>query len=214
MYMRDRGESEVGGFGITRADDLLFIDDFVTVKQEVSPVTVSFDDTAVADFFDIQSEQGRLPQQFARMWIHTHPGNSAAPSSVDEETFARVFSNCDFSMMFILARGGQYYSRINFSNPSAGWAELPVEVDFAQQFPAANHAAWEKEFLANVKEHKAAAILDSWGEKDFLSPLSNDAVDDYLEQNMGFTRHELVAMSASDKRQIVEELESEVFEYE
>jgi proteasome lid subunit RPN8/RPN11 len=214
MYMRDRGESEVGGFGITRADDLLFIEDFVTVKQEVSPVTVSFDDTAVADFFDIQSEQGLLPQQFARMWIHTHPGNSATPSSVDEETFARVFGNCDFSIMFILARGGQYYSRINFSNPSNGWAELPVEVDFAKEFQAADHEAWEAEFLANVKEHKAASILDSWGDKDFELSLGNDAVDDYLEQNMGYTRRELMTLTHEEKQIILNDFESEVFEYE
>ena len=45
LYFRDKTDNEVGGFGITEPDDLLFIRDFVTVKQEVTCVSVEFDDT-------------------------------------------------------------------------------------------------------------------------------------------------------------------------
>ena len=86
LYFRDRGDTEIGGFGITKADDLLYVEDFVTVKQEVTGASISFDDEAVADFFDSQVDAGRKPEQFARVWLHTHPGNSAQPSSVDEES--------------------------------------------------------------------------------------------------------------------------------
>ena len=48
------GDSEIGGFGVTAADDLLSIQDFQTVRQRVSSVSVSFDDEAVADFFEDQ----------------------------------------------------------------------------------------------------------------------------------------------------------------
>ena len=51
LYFRDKSDNEIGGFGITEKDDLLLITDFVTVKQDVSCVSVSFDDNAVADFF-------------------------------------------------------------------------------------------------------------------------------------------------------------------
>ena len=38
LYFRDKSDNEVGGFGITKVDDLLFVTDFVTVKQEVTTV--------------------------------------------------------------------------------------------------------------------------------------------------------------------------------
>ena len=213
MYMRDRGECEVGGFGITRADDFLFIEDFVIVKQEVSAVSVLFNDAAVADFFDNQTFEGRKPAQFARTWIHTHPGNSAAPSSVDEETFARVFGNCDFSIMFILARGGQYYARLSFGGQTPGWLDIPVEVDFTQRFPASDHELWAEEYDTNVTECKITSIFDSWPADAFLTH-SAEELDDFLEVNAGYTRDELVAMPASEKKRLADEFEREVYQYE
>ena len=46
------GTIEIGGFGISAARDLLYVLDFVTVRQQATLVTVSFDDAAVADHFD------------------------------------------------------------------------------------------------------------------------------------------------------------------
>lgn len=71
MFLRDIGPTEVGGFGITRADDLLFIEDIRLMGQVCTSVTVQFDDAAVADFFDEQIDEGRRPEQFARVWVHT-----------------------------------------------------------------------------------------------------------------------------------------------
>jgi hypothetical protein len=88
LYFRDRSDNEVGGFGITEPDDLLYVREFITVKQEVSIVSVEFDDEAVADFFDTQVDLGRQPEQFGRVWLHSHPGDSPQPSDIDEETFA------------------------------------------------------------------------------------------------------------------------------
>lgn len=89
LYLRDLGDTEIGGFGIADADDLLFVDDIGVVLQTCTYTHVAFDDVAVADFFDVQVDLGRRPEQFGRIWIHTHPGNSAEPSSVDEATFTR-----------------------------------------------------------------------------------------------------------------------------
>jgi len=80
LYFRDKTDNEIGGFGITEADDLLYVTDFVTVKQQVTAVSVKFDDNSVADFFDSQVDLGRKPEQFARHWLHTHPGSLAEPS--------------------------------------------------------------------------------------------------------------------------------------
>src|SRR3972149_6113504 len=67
LYLRDRSDSEVGGFGITAQDDLLLVKDVRLVRQYSTPVSVRFDDAAVADFFDQQVDAGRQPAEFARV---------------------------------------------------------------------------------------------------------------------------------------------------
>ena len=62
LYLRDLGPTEVGGFGISDADDLLFVTDFVLVEQHCTETFVSFDDAAVAAFFDDQIDLGRRPE--------------------------------------------------------------------------------------------------------------------------------------------------------
>ncbi len=74
LHFRDRGQTEIGGFGISKPDDLLFVHDFLTVKQEVTVASVSFDDNAVADFFEDQVDAGRKPEQFGRIWLHIGVG--------------------------------------------------------------------------------------------------------------------------------------------
>ena len=53
LCLRDLGPTEVGGFGITDAGDLLHVRDIALVPQRCNEVFVAFDDTAVAEFFDI-----------------------------------------------------------------------------------------------------------------------------------------------------------------
>jgi hypothetical protein len=151
LYLRDRDDSEVGGFGITGPADLLLVEDVRLVSQDCTPVSVRFDDTAVADFFDHQVDAGRRPEQFGRLWLHTHPGSSAQPSDIDEKTFERCFGRADWSAMFVLAWGGQTYAQLRFGvGPGGSW-EIPVEVDFEHPFPAADQAAWEQEYLDAVQ---------------------------------------------------------------
>ena len=152
-----RGETEIGGFGIAPGDDLLLIEDFITVKQDVSVVSVSFDDEAVADHFDRQVDQGRRPEQFSRLWLHTHPGESPEPSGVDEETFQRVFGDCDWAVMFILAQHGKTYARLRFNVGPRGDCVIPVELDCSRDFPASDHGAWEAEYAANIHAQSIVA---------------------------------------------------------
>ena len=151
LYLRDRGETEVGGFGICCSDDLLRVDDVQLVRQTCTQVTVEFDDESVADFFDHQVDAGLRPEQFARIWIHTHPGDSARPSSTDEETFARVFGGSDWALMFILAREGECYARLQFNVGPRSSQELDVQIDYSQPFDGADWEAWDEEYLANVQ---------------------------------------------------------------
>ena len=159
QFFLHAGSTEIGGFGISSADDLLYIEEFRTVRQSVSAVTVEFDDQAVADHFDRCVDQGIEPQRCARIWIHTHPGESAQPSQTDEKTFMRVFGACDWSVMFIVGRTDRTYARLAFSAGPGAQMLLPVSVDWESwprcvADPAFNpdelFSQWMEEYRANI----------------------------------------------------------------
>ena len=150
LYFRDRSDNEVGGFGITAPDDLLFVQEFVTVEQEVSCVSVKFDDEAVSKFFDEQVDLGRKPEQFARIWLHTHPADCPQPSATDENTFKRVFGNCQWTVMCIVAQDGSTYARLSFNVGPGGQILIAAEVDYSMAFGATDHSAWDAEYNVNV----------------------------------------------------------------
>ncbi len=162
MLLTYAGETEVGGFGVSSERDPLYVQDLVTVKQHVSAVGVRFEDEAVADHFDRMADRGVGPARCGRLWVHTHPGDSATPSAVDEETFARAFGDADWAVMAIVARGGRTYARLSFSAGPGGSVRLPVSVDWAA-WPGvlAEHEAgaqplteltraWQEEYASNV----------------------------------------------------------------
>lgn len=76
LFLRDAGETEVGGFGISAADDLLYVENVQLVRQTCDVASVAFDDESVADYFDRQVDAGRTPSRVGRIWLHTHPGSS------------------------------------------------------------------------------------------------------------------------------------------
>ena len=193
LYFRDRSDNEVGGFAITESDDLLSVIDFVTVKQQVTCVSVKFDDEAVANFFEDQVDLGRRPEQFARIWCHTHPGFSPEPSMIDEETFDRVFGNCEWAVMFILAEDNRTYARLSFNVGPAGQILIPVEIDYSCQFAASDWTSWETEYRANVTVDKTPhdfgknSEIEAAGSSGDLT-LPYDFVDE-LEQMSPDQRH-------------------------
>jgi proteasome lid subunit RPN8/RPN11 len=151
LYFRDKSQNEVGGFGITAPDDLLFIQDFLTVKQEVTCVSVKFDDDAVSKFFDEQVDLGRKPEQFARIWLHTHPGDSPDPSPTDEATFKRVFGGCQWAVMAVVAQDDSTYARLSFNIGPGSQILIPTEADYSREFGATDHSAWDAEYEVDVK---------------------------------------------------------------
>ena len=199
MFFRDRGPTEIGGFGITDADDLLYVEDFMTVKQDVTGASVSFDDDAVGGFFDAQVDKGRKPEQFARVWLHTHPGFSAKPSTTDENTFERVFGGCQWAVMFIVGAEDQTYARLRFSVGPGGETEIPVGVDYNVSFAAADHKAWRAEYEANIIFARGISGLGCFVEDEDGTDLS-----DYLLS--GDFAEELKAMDPDERRQVLVEL--------
>ena len=164
-YWRDAGPTEIGGFGIARRADLLLVTDVRLIPQACDWASVRFDDDAVADFFEEEVAQGWQPEEFARIWIHTHPGASAQPSGTDEETFERAFGRCDWAVMFILARDGATYARIRFAAGPGGSVVLPVEVDYGEEFAGSDQSAWQAEYEACVRPAPAPSAFDEpdWG---------------------------------------------------
>jgi proteasome lid subunit RPN8/RPN11 len=198
LYVRDAGDTEIGGFAVTRSNDPLFVEDLVLVAQFCTAVHVEFDDNSVADYFHRMVDAGRRPEQFGRIWVHTHPGNSAQPSGTDEVTFARAFGRSDWAVMFILARGGQMVARLRYNSGPGVDVDLPVEVAYAHPFAASDEIAWQAEYTANVQLTAVApppmpttqrgSIFNAGDEE--LSSDWNDPWDDhfYAEGRYGFDR--------------------------
>ncbi|REJ91763.1 MAG: hypothetical protein DWQ35_13745 [Planctomycetota bacterium] len=183
--MRDYGRTEIGGFGISPADDLLYVDDVRLVKQTCSWVHVAFDDTSVAEFFDEQVDAGRQPEQFARIWVHTHPGDCAQPSAVDEKTFTRVFGRSAWALMFILAKRGQCFARLRFNDGPGGELVLPADVDYSRSFLGCDHQMWEQEYLTNVSPQQTNLVASRLSESANGSPF--DEEDEWLDSWFDYT---------------------------
>lgn len=178
-YLRDYGDTEIGGFGLSAADDLLMVEDFLPVRQRCTVVSVVFDDGAVADLYDELVDRGVAPERFGRIWVHTHPGRCPLPSAVDEATFARVFGRADWAVMAILARSDATYARLAFRAGPGGALELPVAVEFGKTFAGAEPAAWEQLYCRTVQAELSSAsstvrrpsfdrVADWWEEEAFL----------------------------------------------
>ncbi len=186
LFLRDQGDTEIGGFGISARNDFTLIEDIQLVDQDCTSFTVAFRDEAVADFFDEQVDAGRQPDSFGRCWIHTHPGNCPRPSAKDEETFERVFGRADWAVMFILARSGDTYGRLRFNAGPGGEIELTTKIDYESEFVASNRTAWKKEYVKSV--HDRSPHSSSMIDPDYFSdqdPSDEQWYDDWLQYTEG-----------------------------
>jgi proteasome lid subunit RPN8/RPN11 len=178
LFLRDLGDTEIGAFGIASADDLLLVEDIRLVQQTCSWVHVEFDDEAVADFFDEQVDRGLRPEQFGRLWIHTHPGSSPDPSGTDEATFSRVFGSSHWAVMFILARGGQSYCRLRFNVGPGGEMLISADVDYGNEFSASDHSSWRLEYEATVQLQQEVVQPSISNVNSVRKPASTEALDE------------------------------------
>jgi len=161
VYMRDKKPLEVGGFGVINADDPSIIEDFVLIKQEVSSVTTDLDGEDIANYLEEMVERGITPEQCARVWLHTHPGNSPTPSGTDEDTFSEIFGASPWAVMGILAKGGQTYARLSVNNTWRATVELNMRPDWSLPFAASDHEAWDKEYADYVTE-EVVVVTKKW----------------------------------------------------
>ena len=195
MIFLHAGDTEVGFFGICAKEDLLYVQDLAVPKQKVSAVTVSFDDQSVADHFEDCAAVGIQPTRCGRVWVHTHPGFSPNPSGVDEETFARVFGNCDWAVMAIVARGGASYARLSFSAGPGGDVMIPMTVDWEAlpQEIQNREGSLDELFIGWLDEYGSRIFPEDWrpvakspspgqSQPAFSDP--RDILDDLYDQMM------------------------------
>lgn len=150
-YLRDKGSTEIGGLLVMDAPFSFRVVDFIMPKQRCTSVTVKFDDYGLLQLYEDLHDQKIDNGQFVPWWAHTHPGNSASPSGVDEETFQRVYGDMNVAMMFILARGGETYCRLrcNMAGGIGFDVDCPVTTDFSIDslgWGDKEKAEWDKEY--------------------------------------------------------------------
>jgi hypothetical protein len=173
VFMRDKGPTEVGGMALTAVNDPFYIEDFIVLPQECTAAFCELKE--IAAHLDRMADRNIEPARCCRIWIHTHPGDSATPSGTDEKTFAEEFGTCDYAVMFILAKGGatSCRCRINYDGKFCISSQLAVQfpsvVDAVMQLdvaPTILGEQWAKEYADNVKprvyttQHSTA----SWAE--------------------------------------------------
>lgn len=178
QYLCHLGDTEIGGWGITREDDPLYVEEFEIIKQRCTAVTMKFDPIAISDHMARQFvRHKRQPNNCMRVWIHTHPGGmSAQPSGVDVDTFHTELKN-DWMVMAILAKNGDTFARIAYNKGPAIECDIPVLVDnaaflsgdYEANFQAllGQQEVWKADYEACVtKEH----ATHSFGNRQYGYP--------------------------------------------
>lgn len=154
LWMRDRGDTEVAGYGVTGTDDPLLVTDFRLIKSDCTSVSFDMDPDDGAEFMETMLDAGLMPWQYSNVLIHTHPGNSPTPSNTDEKNFVKAFSHPNWAVMFIIAEGGAAYCRLKVNVGPGVVKEIKVAVDWKHPFGGTDTQAWKKEYEEKVVEFK------------------------------------------------------------
>ena len=215
-YFCHAGETEIGGFGVSAKDNLLYIEDFKTVKQTVGWASVSFDDVAVADYWESLFDRNIAMERGARIWCHTHPGESVDPSGTDEHTFKKCFGECDWAIMFILGRTDRTYARLRFRAGPGGSILIPTEVDW-EAWPkllldsyamADQFEEWQNEYEANIEKISYADL--TFGRFLPIGGTSDRKIDSAVYSGVTRALSSLYPEEARDlERELADELEFE-----
>lgn len=176
---------------------------------------MKFDDEAVANLFEDQVDLGRKPEQFARIWLHTHPGDSPEPSITDEETFARVFGNCQWAMMCILAQHNHTYARLRFNVGPGGEVRIPVKVDYGHDFGPSEAELWDTEYEANIRPVSFSIFGNNTADDDSIKmDLDNYALPyDFIDEleNMEPAERQFVLNELAERPDLWNEEQEGIF---
>ena len=145
-YMVQTCSGEMTGFGVGTKDDPLHVIAFKVLKQRCSAASCEFDDAAVAEYWAEQHKLGRSPREFARVWVHSHPGNMLEPSGTDWENMRNTFGKCDWAVMLILSKDGGHKAWVQFGGEGPnGVIEADVRVDWTQGWGDETGKRWKED---------------------------------------------------------------------
>ena len=179
ILLRDMGGTEISAMAICfDPDEPLKINDLYVPEQTCSSAYTEFDDDALSELYEMYGPQidpdddtkltGLHPYQFSRIWLHTHPGQSAKPSGTDHTTFKERFGPPDWAVMFILARGGQTHCELKVRSES-GLVNAHVRhdssewVDWSMPCVPVNHDELKEIYKKKVKtSHAAVSYGGAW----------------------------------------------------
>lgn len=183
-YLRDLNDAEVFCFAITDPTDPLLIKDLWVPKQKVTSASVDLDSEDLAIRYEQMGETAPL-SSFTRIWLHTHPGNSASPSGTDVDTQTKIFGTTEWSVMAILAKGGDFYSELMWWGPGGSnqvRVKIPWQIDWHEPFEGADPDRWSAEYIENVSEARSNSKV-LWKPNQVMGgPLTQEEKDelDYL----------------------------------
>ena len=138
---------------------------------------------------------GELRKGFS---LPDHPGGSPEPSIIDEETFERVFGECQWAVMFVLAQDNRTYAKLSFNVGPGGEVLIPVEIDYSQDFGPSNQQAWDAEYKANIK----ATTWPFYSSEDIKTVIKDD-LSSYVPSDF---INELEKMEPEERQFILDEL--------
>jgi len=183
QFICHAGKTEACAFGVSKPNVPTYVESLHIPKQSCTPAYCESDDDELLDLL-MQTMTGKYVEgQVGRVWLHTHPGSSAQPSSIDETTFKDVWTGPqDFYAMLILARGGETYCRTKSptdvdsrqrtpSTVRVDWARLP---ELLPQLPALT-TGWAAEYAEKVK-HSPSTGFAAW--QGYLPAKAREVVRD------------------------------------
>jgi proteasome lid subunit RPN8/RPN11 len=177
LYMKKSSDMEVSGFGICKADNPLYITDFITVKQECTSVTTEMDADGLERYFEEMEEKGLAISQYFRIWIHTHPGMAPTPSGTDEKNFDEMFNKCSWAIMLICGKNEEIYARLRINKVDiVGSVDIKcdVAIDWTSDFEGSNIAAWKQEYKQNVRKYVCKVPSSNKWNKDRAKQWNED----------------------------------------
>lgn len=180
------GGKESGAYGISGVEkDLLCIEDIAIPKQQVTGVMTEFDGDCIGEYYESMVVLGRKPEQFARIWLHTHPFSKGcpSPSQVDEDTFAESFKDCEWAVMIIFGKNMDTYCRIkgNISSFSLE-SDAYCCVDYSSTFKGLT----SDDIKSLKEEYEKNVSVKKWPKKERKSKIRWPYID---EENENITNY-------------------------
>lgn len=180
IFMRDHKPFEVTMFGISKADNLLHIEDFRLVKQEVESASSDCDPEGMAEYVCKMLALGVGPLRSERFWAHTHPmkgEGSANPSGKDMATWNDEDNSLkQFMVMFILSASGHMTCKVRWrgdTNLNTPGLNMSLVKEFDPKIEIVKTEDKKTKVSEAIKNIYGQQCIDALGEVKAIELLGN-----------------------------------------